>query len=124
VKTYLSTRMPPLATHPGLLGSLARTEVLPPATASAPYAAALAQSRTDLASDQVVTAEGDLDVVRYGVPLRAGYTVGVRGAGYTHDGLYHVDRIIHRVQMSDRSFTQSFSLSREGTGSTTPVVLP
>ena len=48
--------------------------------------------------------------------------VGLRGAGRTYDGLYYVKTVTHNI--SKGRYTQSFSLSREGTGTTTPFVLP
>jgi len=61
-----------------------------------------------------------IDGVRYGAVLRARGIVGVRGAGLTHDGLYYVGRLTHLIERS--SYRVRFSLSREGVGSTTPVV--
>lgn len=78
-----------------------------------------AQARADAASD-AVTAEGELDGVRYGDALRARGIVGVRGAGTSYDGLYYVSRVTHVIERG--SFRSRFSLSREGVGSTTPVV--
>ena len=59
-------------------------------------------------------ADGELDTVRYGHVLRARRLVGVRGAGLTYDGLYYVRRVTHTIERG--SYTQSFALSREGTG--------
>jgi hypothetical protein len=52
---------------------------------------------------------------------RAGWS-GPRGAGWQHDGLYYVKRVTHRITRDD--YTQSFTLTREGVGATTPVVPP
>ena len=73
------------------------------------------------ASD-VVTAQGRLDVLRYGHVLNPRTIVGVRGAGLAHDGLYYVRSVTHELKRGE--FKQSFSLSREGLGPITPVVLP
>ena len=54
--------------------------------------------------------------------LRARRLVGVRGAGLSYDGLYYVRRVTHRLERG--RYTQCFSLSREGTGPTLPVVVP
>lgn len=71
------------------------------------------------ASD-AVTGEGSLDVLTYGRPLRARQLVGVRGAGTAYDGLYYVNRVTH--DLKPHSYKQSFSLSRDGLISPTPVV--
>jgi hypothetical protein len=54
--------------------------------------------------------------------LRARQLVGLRGAGYLHDGLYYVKRVTH--SLSTGRYTQSFTLTREGVGSTVPEVSP
>src|SRR6266568_1617976 len=41
-------------------------------------------------SADVVSGSGQLDVFRYGSPLKARRLVEVRGAGRTYDGLYYV----------------------------------
>ena len=48
--------------------------------------------------------------------------VGVRGAGYQHDGLYYVKKRHPRHQAGH--YTQSFTLTREGSARPTPVVIP
>ncbi|WP_299088184.1 hypothetical protein [uncultured Microbacterium sp.] len=73
-----------------------------------------------LKSADAISGEGTLDVLDYGRPLRARQLVGVRGAGLAYDGLYYVERVTHELK-SD-SYTQSFSLSRDGLISPTPVV--
>jgi hypothetical protein len=80
-----------------------------------------AQGVTDASAD-VLTAEGELDAIRYGDLLNARGVVGLRGAGYAHDGLWYVKRVTHRIQVGD--YKQHFTLTREGQGSTTPVVRP
>lgn len=67
-----------------------------------------------------ITGEGSLDVAAYGGPLRARQLVGVRGAGLAYDGLYYVDSVTHELTPS--SYKQSFSLSRDGLVSQTPVL--
>jgi len=69
-----------------------------------------------------VTAEGKVDTVRYGHILRARRLVGVRGAGFSMDGNYYVQRVSSSVARGQ--CTQSFNLSREGTGALLPVVVP
>jgi len=58
---------------------------------------------------------------RYGDLLESRGTVGLRGAGFTYDGFYYVKSVSHAI--SKGKYKQRFSLSREGTGALTPVVL-
>jgi hypothetical protein len=73
-------------------------------------------------SPDSVTGTGELDGVRYGSVLRARKLVGVRGAGFSFNGLYFVKRVTHSLERG--SYRQSFTLSREGTGALLPVVRP
>lgn len=66
------------------------------------------------ANKAAVTASGELDVARYGTVLRARGLVDVRGVGRTHDGTWYVQSTTHTVGRG--SWTQSFTLEREGTG--------
>jgi hypothetical protein len=81
-----------------------------------------AQSEVDKSFDNVVTATGKLDALRYNGLLNPRGLVGLRGAGKTYDGLYYVKKVTHNI--SKGSYAQSFSLTREGTGTTIPFVLP
>ncbi|MFG3055778.1 hypothetical protein ACGFZP_33185 [Kitasatospora sp. NPDC048239] len=72
------------------------------------------------AAADAVRAEGSLDVQRYGQVLRPRALVGVRGAGTAFDGLYFVQSVDHRLERG--SFTQQFTLVRNGLVSTLPVV--
>lgn len=67
-----------------------------------------------------ITANGSLDVLRYGRVLRSRMLVGVRGAGLTYDGLYYVDSVTHSIKRGE--YKQSFQLSRDGLISNTPRV--
>ena len=73
-------------------------------------------------SADVVSASGQLDVLRYGKVLNARSLVGVRGAGLTYDGLYFVKSVTHNIKHGE--YKQSFSLTRNALVSFTPVVLP
>ncbi len=111
---------PPLALRNALLGPSVRTVLF--RTHGAPTAAdamAQAQAQSDAASD-VVSATGDLDVGRYGGVLEPRKLVGLRGAGLEHDGFWYVKDVVHKI--SRGAWVQSFTLRREGTGTTTPVV--
>jgi len=67
-----------------------------------------------------VTAEGTLDVVRYGGVLKARELVGVRGGGPAFDGLYYVKSVTHKLKRGE--YKQSFKLSRNGLVSTVSTV--
>ncbi|WP_298405758.1 hypothetical protein [uncultured Chloroflexus sp.] len=119
VRSFASLR-PPLASLPAL-GSFARSTIFRGAGLNAMQALAQAQAATDASSD-VLTVEGELDTARYGSLLQARGLVGLRGAGFSYDGLYYVKQVKH--QISRDGFKQNFTLTREGLGSTVPVVLP
>ncbi|HYN19752.1 MAG TPA: hypothetical protein VE078_02250 [Thermoanaerobaculia bacterium] len=121
VKITGATRKPALARTTVKRADAAR-EVFRGSGLTSAQARGRAQARTDLSMDQVVTATGELDAVRYGHLLQAHGVVGVRGAGKTYDGLYYVQSVTHKL--SPGSYKQSFTLTREGLGSTIPMVVP
>jgi hypothetical protein len=125
VMTFASLRLPPLAAMPALPFQLpnVRTSLLEQSSGlSVVEAYARAQGVTDKSVDSVVTAQGELDALRYGDVLAPRGIVGLRGAGFTHDGLYYVKSVSHAI--SRGQFKQRFSLTRDGTGAITPVVVP
>ena len=67
-----------------------------------------------------VFGSGSLDVARYGRVLRARQLVGVRGVGEAFDGLHYVTSVSHTLRRG--SYTQDFTLARNGLLSTTPRV--
>jgi hypothetical protein len=71
-------------------------------------------------SQDSVSANGSLDVLRYGRVLKARGLVGVRGAGLAYDGLYYVQSVTSTLKRGE--FKQSFSLTRNGLISITPRV--
>ena len=72
------------------------------------------------AASDAVTANGTLNVLRYGKLLEARKLVDVRGAGKTYDGRYYVKSVTHNIKRGE--YKQSFSLVREGTVPTTQEV--
>ncbi len=78
-------------------------------------------SETADAAD-IVSGSGQLDVVRYGQPLKARGIVGVRGAGLAYDGLYYVSSVTHNIKRGE--YKQSFTLVRDGLLPTVPRVIP
>jgi hypothetical protein len=121
VQTLVSSRTP-LSALPALLFNQpnVRKTQLRNSGLTAVQAFARAQGITDASTD-ALTAEGQMDGLRYGGILQAGRVVGVRGAGLSHDGLYYVKRVSHTV--SKETYTQRFTLSRDGTGSLSPVLV-
>lgn len=137
-----STRTPPLAADPALGTSIGG--IIPdPITAIAdvfslttrgalfqgpglqwPQSETMAQAMLDTSVDRVVTVQGELDVTRYEGVLSFPGVVGVRGAGLTYDGLYAVDSVSHKItsRFGDWDYKQSFTLIREGTGTTVQEV--
>jgi len=73
-------------------------------------------------SQDAVTANGTLDVLRYGRLLKARQLVGVRGAGVAYDGLYYVQSVTTTLKRDE--VKQSFQLTRNGLVSVTPKVVP
>jgi hypothetical protein len=67
-------------------------------------------------SADAVSANGTLDVLRYGGVLKARRLVGVRGAGQPFDGLYYVKSVVHNIKRGE--YKQSFTLGRNGLIST------
>lgn len=114
---------PPLAARPALANpatvrrSLFRTNGAP----TAAQAMGEAQAQSDASLD-TVTVTGDLDTSVYGAILTPRGLVGLRGAGFDHDGFYYVQSVIQKIARG--RWTQSFTLNREGVGTTTPIVLP
>jgi hypothetical protein len=112
-------KVPPLALKPSealrttLTRDTAQRDPAPPAPAR------LAQST---GAPDAVTATGTVETARYGHALKARRLVGIRGAGLTYDGLYYVRKVTHSIERG--SYRQQFELSREGTGSITPAVVP
>jgi hypothetical protein len=123
VMTFVSTRTP-LVTQPAILTNFSyNKKVLYDGSGqNVMQAYSYAQGITDASVDNVVTATGELDVTRYGGILQARGIVGVRGAGYQHDGFYYVKSVSHVIKKGD--YQQKFTLTREGLGALTPVVVP
>jgi hypothetical protein len=122
IKTVAGTR-PPLSSSPSLLahrGNL-RKKWFDQSGLTVAQAFARAQAMTDASAD-TITAEGELDVLRYESLLRPHGLVGLRGAGYSYDGLYYVRRVTHSIRRGE--YRQRFTLTRDGVGSLVPMVKP
>lgn len=77
-----------------------------------------AQGTTDRSTDEVVNISGELDTSYYGGILQVRELVGLRGVGFNYDGLYYVKKVTHKIRFRTNEYKQSFSLIREGLGST------
>jgi len=124
VQTFVSTRLP-LVSQPALplnLPNVRSTTLDNTSGLNIMQAMAKAQGITDKSVDNVVTASGELDALNYGDLLQPRNLVGLRGAGYTHDGIYYVKSVTHNI--SPGKYKQNFNLTREGDGAITPVVIP
>ncbi len=114
-----SLRVPPLAAVPS---AARRTQLMRRTANQNPAQAATTALAAVTNAPDAVTANGQLDSVRYGNVLRARRLVGVRGAGLLHDGMYYVRRVTHEIEKG--KYTQDFTLSREGRGALLPIVRP
>ncbi len=74
---------------------------------------ALAQAS---ATSRAITAQGEVDGIKFARPLRVGMPVLVRGAGRQNSGLYYVQSVTHRISRDD--YRQSFSAWRNAVGLT------
>ena len=113
----VSVLRPPLGARPT---PPAKVEFAEGGTALEPAEAVKRALGMMFAASDAITGTGSLDVIRYGRPLRSRMLVGVRGAGLAYDGLYYVNSVTHNLKRGE--YKQSFSLSRDGLISPTPVV--
>ncbi len=112
-----SLRLPPLVARPATPN---RIRLQRDTANQSPTRAATGLLAAATNAPDPVTADGEVDSVRYGHVLRARKLVGVRGVGLTHDGLWYVRRVTHTVSRTD--YSQRFSLSREGDFTLTPLL--
>jgi hypothetical protein len=87
-----------------------------------PIQAALRALSSASDSSDAVTVSGEVDALRYGRALRSRRLVGVRGVGLNFNGVYYVKQVKHSIKRGQ--YKQNFSLSREGRGALTPMVIP
>jgi hypothetical protein len=123
IATLTGDRLPLAAESPLLFNQgLLKTKVVKTPGLTAGDALAYVQGMTDRSLDNVLTAQGEVDTLRYGSIMDVPGLVGVRGCGMSLDGFYYVKSVTH--SLSRGAYRQQFSLSREGFGTTTPVVPP
>jgi hypothetical protein len=99
--------VPPIPKHFPIIDGAAK---LPPVRALLTGFAKQAQAA------DAVTANGSLDVLRYGQVLNPRHLVGIRGAGTAFDGLWYVTGVTHHLKRGE--YKQDFTLSRNGLIST------
>ncbi|WP_255462239.1 hypothetical protein [Granulicella sp. WH15] len=123
-KTIIPIPVPPITPLNPPLGAVMPIpkdiEFLDETSKYSPVRAALIGVAKASKTADVVTGSGTLDVLRYGRILKARKLVGVRGAGTAFDGLYYVRSVTHNLKRG--SYTQSFSLGRNGLISTMGTV--
>ena len=121
VMTFGSTRLP-LSSQPAWLVNKPNIRVAQfrESGLSAQQAWPRTQAETDKQSSEVLVAEGEIDSLKYGDILQARRLVGLRGAGSSHDGIYYVKKVTHKISVGQ--YNQSFTLARDGYGAISPVV--
>jgi hypothetical protein len=119
-----SSLLPALSGNPPDLSNLltAGQQVFRANGQNAVQAFAQAQAQADASTRDVVTAEGELNALRYGGVLQARSLVGLRGVGLSYSGNYYVKKVTHKI--THEAYKQSFTLTREGLGAAVPLVRP
>ncbi|MGH9429922.1 MAG: hypothetical protein ACRD3T_00100 [Terriglobia bacterium] len=102
LKGPLAAQLPPIA----------KVTQLRPIASENPVGAALAALGTLFSTPDVISAQGQLDVLRYGHVFKARQLAAVRGAGSYYDGKYYVKSVTHSIKRGE--YKQSFTLSRGG----------
>ncbi|MDR3415540.1 MAG: hypothetical protein P4L83_05065 [Nevskia sp.] len=97
-----------------------KSKQLKPVANQDPIGAALAGLASLFETADVISASGQLDVLRYGHIFKARQLAAVRGAGSYYDGKYYVKSVTHNIKRGE--YKQSFTLSRGGTGSSVSTV--
>lgn len=120
----LSSLLPALSGNPPDLSNLATAgqQIFRANGQNAIQAFAQAQAQADASTQDVVSAEGELNTLRYGSILQARGLVGLRGVGLSYSGNYYVKKVTHKI--TQESYLQRFTLTREGLGAATPMVRP
>jgi hypothetical protein len=95
---------------------------LKPIASKDPTGAALQGIGKLFETADVVSASGQLDVLRYGRVFKARQLAAVRGAGPYYDGQYYVKSVSHSIKRGE--YKQSFTLARGGTHASVSTVSP
>lgn len=107
----------PLAAH---APTPLKSQQLTPTANESPMGAALAGLAALFKTADVISGNGQLDVLRYGKVFKVRQQTAVRGAGQYYDGKYYVKSVSHSIKRGE--YKQSFTLSRGGTGSSVSTV--
>jgi hypothetical protein len=121
VMTFVGARMPLVPMPAYATQSSTRVSAYRATGQTVAQAYVNAQQMMDASQDRVVRVSGELDAGVYGSILMPWGLVGLRGAGFSHDGFYYVQSVKHSMQPG--SYKQSFNLIREGLGAISPVVI-
>jgi len=113
-----SLRLPPLVLSPT---PTKRKDQLRESANETPSRAFLSSVSKVTGAPEPVTGTGEVDTQRYGAVIQARGLVGVRGVAQ-YDGFYYVRQVTHHIEVG--KYTQSFTITREGTESLSPVVVP
>jgi hypothetical protein len=118
VASLVSLLMPPFSTSPMITTNIpwVHFKLMEESNLDPIQALVMLQGRTDESAGKTVTATGSIDVERYGSMLYAPGVVSVRGAGTHHDGKYSISQLSSAI--TPDTFKQTFTLQREGMGST------
>jgi hypothetical protein len=114
----------PLASMPTLATNFTHVKRVQVRDSGEDYLSALGKymAKVEESTDNVVTGRGSVDALKYDAVLAPRGLVGVRGAGLLYDGFYYVKSVTHTLRRG--SYRQDFVITREGLGTTTPVVRP
>jgi len=118
IPSFPSLRQPPLTLSPT---PTKRKEQLRESANETPSRAFLSSVAKVTNAPEPVTGTGEVDTSRYGSVLRARGLVGVSGVG-AYDGFYYLRQVTHHIEIG--KYSQSFVMTREGTDSISPVVVP
>ena len=118
VITVDAVRLQPMAEHSGLVRNqpFVKNAAFQDSRLNFVRGMLEAQVTTDRSTDNVVSAQGTVDTIRYGAVIQSPGVIPVRGIGHSYDGNYYVSNISHTIQ--DGQYKQDFTIQREGTGST------
>lgn len=122
VQVFASTRLPLVSEPAWATQSQVCTRQFRQSGLDTMQAFTRAQAEIDASTDRVIEVRGDLDAARYEALLQPRGLVGLRGVGYSYDGLYYVKSVTHDIRKGE--YRQSFTLTREGLGAISPAVIP
>lgn len=122
-KVSITIPTPPALHVPPLVSETTapkKTELMRETANLDPFQAFLASFAAAGKAEEPVKSDCVVDTARYGRVIQARRTIGLRGAGRKYDGLYYVKSVSHRIEPG--SYTQSLTMSREGTGALLPAL--